>query len=130
MNPAATIPVGPELDLAVAKACGIEATIRDVCCDHGYYPKSCGTERDLFDPSTNIETAFEAAEKAGLFDNVNRRLSKEGGREGGWVVVEIVNMAGDEMDIAFGSTPAEAISRAILALAPKNPTCPAPTPSS
>jgi hypothetical protein len=104
------IPVGPELDAAVARAVGYDLpSYQDGRCS------ACDREYG-WRPSIDLNAAFEAADKAGLFDNVNRRFSKEGGREGGWVVAEIVSMAGDEMDIAFGSTPAEAICRAILAL--------------
>ena len=123
------LPVGPQLDAAVAKACGIEGYI----CDMRKVFLASGTPPAWvsewltstiplwrFAPSTDLNAAFEAAEKAGLFpdyflwckevDDVKTWYVRGfgSGRAGGHVF-------GREIACDC-TTPAEAICRAILEL--------------
>ena len=57
---------GPELDLAVAKACGIEPRVVDKA--FRIRPAKDYRRGELFCPSTDLNDAFLAAGKIGLFD--------------------------------------------------------------
>jgi hypothetical protein len=122
--------VGPDLDRALAKACGFAAKLR---AHKGKWAvsigRTCGSLELTWRPSTELNAAFEAAEKAGLFvfgdgDEGSRFLDRviDGGIER-WRVCAHYYVDEDTPDqrikirvIETGSTPAEAICRAILAL--------------
>jgi len=142
MEPPLPFPLeaGPELDAAVAKKCGMLPQ-RHEWDRHGgrgseypvYHCLACGSIVEAIDesyadrigpceirPSTDLNAAFEAAEKCGLFHNVDVKLSKN--HFDGWTVERLVAPSSDDdnggvfFDIATGSTPALAISRAIVKL--------------
>lgn len=105
---------GPELDEAVAAACGMECRRSSVGGCVVDYDNSAARK---FHPSTDLNAAFEAAEKCGLFINEVPDLSL-GHDTIEWVIVE--NRSYDEADLtdyASGPTPAVAICRAIVKLA-------------
>ncbi len=112
------IPVGPELDAAVAKACGWTPKVMDAGFGKGVHcvltdesiPKGLWN-LGFFEPSTNLNAAFEAAEKAGLF----RRYSL-GQCDDGWHVYLWDSMPYTDLSLAVCATPAEAICRAIVSL--------------
>lgn len=99
---------GPELDAAVAEACGIEGIIGGM----GFLVMSDPTPKGSFgyvmwQPSTDLNDAFEAAEKVGLFEK--HYLFKRGDA---WCVTDLP-AAAEWLDCS-GPTPAVAICRAIL----------------
>ena len=99
---------GPELDAAVAKACSLpyEFERGDIKVDRGRWLQA-------FSPSTDLNAAFEAAEKVGLFNY--RSLTCYPHLPPRWLVHYFHN--GDELNVvAEGPTPALAICAAILAL--------------
>ena len=100
-----------ELDLLVAKACGLECGIDDdspACWAEGI---------GLFRPSTDLNDAFLAAEKSGLFDGEYRKvLTKEIDVDPSpkWSVFTV--SPHQEYLLANEATPALAICAAILKL--------------
>lgn len=113
---------GPELDQAVAMACGMHSLILESFTDdYGSHGECCvvGVAPDLhrFEPSTDADWAFEAAEKVGLFRMFYRFLSD--GEMGGYVIYESTDDGYSE--IATGDTPALAICAAILKLKSTEP---------
>jgi hypothetical protein len=104
---------GPELDAEVAKACGIKVAVGDLCTDEGLYPNVCykddGSE-SVFRPSTDLNAAFEAAEKVGLFIN-GGSLSRFSPHGDSWAWYDA-----DGIEICRNESPAMAICSAILSL--------------
>jgi hypothetical protein len=90
---------GPDLDAAVAKACGI-----DIARMYGEGP---------FSPSTDFNAAREAGNKAGLWD----KWCLIGNRDcGDFVVFEVIGAFEEVLALGEGPTPALAICAAILNL--------------
>jgi hypothetical protein len=107
--PDTDLQAGPEMDAAVALACGLPFAVAKHLND--YQSAEIDGQHKAFYPSRNIGCAFEAAEKVGLFapeSNVTM-----------WRMLDGFRVAFDRPNgPAFtASTPAEAICRAILALA-------------
>ena len=126
-----------ELDAKVAAAIGLKPhdfdynpDPRDPPCwayfdDHeaavvrGKIWKRDGVNWNPFSPSTDLNAAFEAAEKVGLFGVENPgevvflSNSAKAGTRGGWKV-ESGSHEGASFNGPWCSTPAEAICRAIL----------------
>lgn len=113
---------GPELDAAVAKACGIEGTLMQFKSVGVLFVLTQGDlisvdERYAWQPSKDLNAAFEAAEKFGLFD--------------GWMLYKAVAVWGfqDAYDsplrngdcVLEAPTPALAICAAILEINLKGP---------
>ena len=101
---------GPEMDAAVARAVDL-AGMSMLAVGGGndfYLLASIGYRR--WSPSTDLNAAFEAAEKAGLFDPSVGFLCK--GRVNEWCYLTNAGVPAT----AWGATTAEAICRAILAL--------------
>jgi len=114
----ADLEAGPELDAAVAKKCGWEPSVREAPFNKGVHCTLMDDEipdalipLGFFEPSTNLIAAFEAAEKCGLFDCCSLGRHTIGDRA--WCVFTD-DAEGDT--VAEASTPALAISRAILKL--------------
>lgn len=117
-----TLTAGPELDAAVAEACGIEGS-HDYECVYGenghsdYQCTNCGDEightpdrRDYRTPcvkpySTDLNAAFEAASACPGVDGIHVERTK--------TLEWYANIGGS---IAYAETPAMAICNAILAL--------------
>ena len=100
------IKAGRELDQAVAEAIGLESW--------GHRCKNCGSlefDAKLFHPSTDLNAAFAAAEKVGLFDTEgsNAGLGQAYAEDVTWTVSFVGS-------IVYKSTPALAICAAILKL--------------
>ena len=69
MCPANTeIKPGPELDYAVAKAAGFDVIGDEIEDDEVWVDNEDGGTSRMFRPSTDLNAAFAAAEKVGLFD--------------------------------------------------------------
>jgi hypothetical protein len=111
------IKAGSELDRAVAEAIGWRQS------GEAWVNKETPLDRECwmsdFSPSTDLNAAFAAAEKVGLFET---RLLRQVERNL-WEVIDIhayvfMQERGgcDAADCAFGSTPALAICAAILKL--------------
>lgn len=107
--------VGPEMDAAVARACGwrVKIFVGDLVLVDENNSLLTGVP---FCPSTDLNSAFEAAEKAGLFDE-GRNLAKDGRI---WFILQPDGFDPITYTVARGETAAECICRAILALH-KNP---------
>ncbi len=105
---------GPELDAAVAKACGWKFKIISKRCilSAAKVPASCDP---IFAPSTSLDAAFEAAETVSLFKN--HLLGRCVAHRRDWRIME---RAGERNYIAVGPTAAVAICRAILKLKAAN----------
>jgi hypothetical protein len=86
MMPKVEIKPGPELDAEIAKACGFTGVIRPASLNQeaGFYRHHPDGTRRIFlwSPSTDLNAAFEAAEKCGLFDDV--RVSLRRHSDGRW----------------------------------------------
>lgn len=114
-----------KLNLAVGLAIGLDVEIKDVVViSSGRYTDVCVEnneyEDDLFFPSTNIETAFEAAEKCNLFQSPQfpgGNLFIEPKKDG-WRIAEFSSgiHISDSETIGEGATLPLAICRAILKL--------------
>lgn len=125
---------GPELDAAVAKACGIEGCVESLQCEATGYEStprfviSDGVNLasdEYWSPSTGLNAAFEAAEKCGLFTPKNDTTSilvQSGDR---WLINSQMRFQWGGMaspyetsskTIGEGLTPALAICAAILKL--------------
>ena len=108
------IEAGPELDMAVAEAIGENATIY---YNHELAKNICllVPSEMAFEPSTDLNAAFEAAEKVGLFTGA---LVYVGRKEcGDWVVNRVPSH--DSLAVqkyGVDDTPALAICAAILEL--------------
>lgn len=116
---------GPELDAKIAEVCGIDVV---PCENNGRIVKKgehydqlegvpyVGKYGDFFEPSTDANAAFEAAEKCGLF-NGNVSLVKS---MRSWYVDECAETYGPtrprRWSTGIGDTPALAICDAILTL--------------
>lgn len=97
---------GPELDLVVAKAIGLEIAGRDeIDDDEVWVVNKDGRTSRWFRPSVDLNDAFAAAEKAGMFLELQRLSSA-------WMAGTYI--LGDR--IATADTPALAICKAILKL--------------
>jgi hypothetical protein len=115
---------GPELDLAVGKAIGLNVEIEtDYVGDRGRYDRICVetvNEWDgIFVPSHSIAEAFDAADKFGLFDRgsiILDKLTPIGGAAE-WQVCRLTCGGCDYEVLGSGPTPAVAICRAIIKLA-------------
>lgn len=125
--------LGPELDLAVAKACAMPDCVGIYSVDGSGRLVGVGVEiapgkhARYWRPSTDLNDAFEAAERVGLFDFWSLEKDAE---ESLWTLGRIWYcyseedcMDGDEVGWNYESldgigpgcsTPAEAICRAIL----------------
>lgn len=113
-----TLEAGPELDLAVAKACGIEV------CQWSFCPQFWFTGSKIFAPSTDLNDAFLAAEsyRKGkdwpnfrLFEQYHLCRPKY---DENWAVCSIdVGGSHDYLDFGLHPTPCLAICAAILKLA-------------
>jgi hypothetical protein len=107
---------GPEMDAAVARA--VKAQVFWPNHDPQPYHESGGSDVP-WSPSTDLNAAFEAAEKAGLLEwpnvlyhyEIESALAPTSRRD--WKVWN----ADENEVVGRGDTPAEAISRAILKLA-------------
>ena len=101
---------GLELDRAIASAIGMTCTHRVLSSDieFWYDPRAPREVPRTFNPSTNLNNAFQAAEVIGVFNNY-RMLRKN---RLYWEVIEI----GESLDriISSGETPALAICAAVL----------------
>ena len=106
------IKAGAELDLAVAEACGVSGWIESLRNEATGYesPGRFALENVFWEPSVDLNAAFAAAEKAGLFD-----VHWLGKLRTGWVVHEM-----DTGPISECETASLAICAAILALAKVN----------
>lgn len=94
------IKAGPELDWAIAKTIGAEGSILgDVCVDESFF------RLGPWNPSTDLNAAFAAAENAGMFLELMRLAS-------GWMATTYL-MHGT---YGYGDEPALAICAAILML--------------
>jgi hypothetical protein len=101
---------GPELDQTVAVAVGIEGRIGD----DGFARLARPNSRDylVWSPSTDLKTAFAAAEKVGLFDPGGLTCFN-----GIWMVSRLSSdVTAPTCVIAEAPTPALAICEAILEL--------------
>ncbi len=117
------IPVGPELDAAVAKACGI---IGELAAKNGFatFVREYERYRLPWQPSIDLNAAFEAANKAGLFNGKHKDRDDYGHSLSGSPIddtwyIEHWTWNGDGLastTLATGATPAEAICRAIVSL--------------
>lgn len=104
------IKAGPELDMAVAEAIGMNATIY---YNHEFSKNIClllPSEKE-FEPSTDLNDAFDAAKKAASNQFGDWELSTYVGGESGWTC-----QIGDSAERAFADTAALAICAAILKL--------------
>ena len=133
----ADLQAGADLDRAVAEAigCPLEQGFDLFYCENCDWYKvdrhtfcGCGDPRKLVDggfrPSRDLNAAFAAASKAGLFDrygsegclsqNTMRPVPK-------WMVCSEDIVGGRKGVIVYGSTPALAICAAILKLAERRP---------
>jgi len=112
------IKAGVELDRAVAGVIGLICTQRVLGSDVEYYvdPRD-GTSAipERFQPSTDLNAAFAAAEAVGLFDfhTIDHYCPK-------WQV-RPVSMPEDCIPVSEGETPALAICAAILKLRATRP---------
>jgi len=117
--PSVQILPGPELDEAVAKACGIEGCIERMEWPNGTlsFPLFCISDGNMADdrywsPSTNIAAAFDAAEKYGLFREKKLALACENE----WEIISH-EPSGEYGGFIEGfTTPALAICAAIIEL--------------
>ena len=116
-----TLEAGPELDAKIAELCGINVV---PCENRGRIVKKgehydqlegipyIGKYGDFFEPSTDLNAAFEAAENCGLFD---RHVLGQTG-DSRWAIWAD-DMVVDRTCISVKeSTPSLAICAAILAL--------------
>lgn len=120
----ANIEAGPECDRAVAEACGLNAKT-----GRGGVLHVINCEWKMFCPSTDLNDAFFAAERVGLFEwgNTDDKFSGHCGRwvgkenDGVWSVA-VVGWSGsiDEIE-GKAPTAALAICRAILILKAESP---------
>ena len=69
---------GPELDFAVAKVAGFDVIGNEIEDDEVWVDNEDGRTSRMFRPSTDLNAAFAAAEKAGLFDDWLLTKGKEG----------------------------------------------------
>lgn len=99
-----TLQAGPELDAKVAHACGCQADPRPLELFGVTVPM-------LWSPSTDLNAAFEAAEKCGLFNSFCLGFSR-----GVWTIFEGGATPDVETCFASGDAPALAICAAILAV--------------
>ncbi len=110
---------GAELDRAVAEAIGLKATHKVLC--GGYYFVRPGDEMEAFPvkfaPSVDLNAAFAAAEKAGVFEGNGRVLRMEV-FDGTWEVAQLY--AYFEVIVSSEDTLSLAICAAILELAKGN----------
>lgn len=131
MTACGSLTAGPELDLAVLRAIGYDGKIvekyqqPDGSYKHRFVVvigEENPTGRPIWQPSTDLNDAFLAAEKFGLFDGTGfaRTLAKSDSK---WTLVW--NDYGDEA-LPFETSPALAICSAIITLSscefePKGP---------
>ena len=119
------IKAGLELDRAVAGLIGLTCTHRVLGSDEEYYvdPRD-GTPAipERFQPSTDLNAAFAAAEAVGLFEKYHLCCGEwEGSRL--WEINEFLTdgfVVEDEIVLASGPTAALAICAAILNLKTAN----------
>ncbi len=110
------IKAGAELDLAVAEACGVKGWIESLRNEvTGYesperFVLADSLETVFWEPSTDLNDAFSAAERAGMFLELNCLAD-------GWMATTHA-MRGKSPSIE--STPSLAICAAILELAKAN----------
>ena len=115
------IKAGPELDLAVAEACGVDGWIESLRNEATGYQSPerfvLGGESEtvFWEPSTDLNAAFEAAERVGLFtierDGPEVHLAKT--FDGQWEILT----GGSAMGyVSREATPALAICAGILAV--------------
>ena len=105
---------GPELDRAVAEAIGLICTHQVLYSDIRFWadPRDgTNTVPRTFNPSTNLNNAFHAAEVVGLFNDSHRVIHKDN-EDGTWEVADI--FANIEVILASEDTPSLAICAAIL----------------
>ena len=114
---------GAELDLAVAEACGVKGWIESVRYEVTGYesPKrfvlSSTVETVFWEPSIDLNAAFYAAEKVGLFSESYRGICKEPSDDT-WGVVDVLSNC--ERVISSEDTASLAICAAILELVKGN----------
>lgn len=114
---------GPELDAAVAKAIGWHRGTVDSDAMRFWWDDRGmkRAEHSKFHPSADLNCAFEAAERAGLFDRCDHILSRGSADDprGPWWVNHTRYRDSElskESVVAAGPTPALAICAAILKL--------------
>lgn len=106
---------GPQLDMAVAKACGFKPrVIHDfdrgaiVHIETGRSVAGVPLLRE-FSPSVDVNNAFEAAEKVGLFGSNGGWLFRflgEGDHPGTWAIYEYY----DKLKVVAGNAPSAAVA--------------------
>lgn len=108
-----TLTASPETDLAVAKACGIDVSFVHCFERGGILQRNDVPGYTVFRPTTDLNDAFLAAEKFGLF-GPDISLCWQG-RKHGWYILDCAA----RKPVGNGPTPAIAICAAILKLAEK-----------
>lgn len=116
---------GPELDRRIAEAFGLEAAVFgsglvfvssrewDDIGGGNFRGAHAGVASMAFQPSRDLNMAFEAAEKMGLFDARELCLGSD---EGAWSLFRTARFGSDCEVISRATTPALAICEAILKL--------------
>lgn len=104
---------GPELDQAVAEAIGLVCTHRVLGSNIIFWsdPQAALDAPRTFEPSTNLNNAFRAAEAVGLFNDNHRVLRKDTSDET-WEIADV--FFNRETIVASEGTPALAICAAVL----------------
>jgi hypothetical protein len=112
------IKAGPELDLAVAEAVGLAVVGGGIDDDEVWVVNADTVTSGLFHPSRDLNAAFAAAAKAGLFDpdGPEAHLSCHPAAEETWKVWWEDSSWPDGGCAVYEPTPALAICAAILRL--------------